>query len=457
MNLKHNDKYDSQKIRNENLEAQRAAAEAISTSRSVLETTMMQGDQIQNISNLHEEQEYMVKRADRLVRGMTWKGWFLNKFTHDVKPPNAPNNPQVEQKNNAQAPMKVSNTLLPPLENLPDELQAAVYVIMNYEGNVKLLEQCDTNTDYMLLSETCNQLKLHARQSLRSHSHHRNSEIVKHLQQSLDKIEVVHADNLNKMDKAKTRPKVSVDQGKSTIFSGRSNSDDQKPSWEKTTNLELQNRMKDQDEHLAILEQSIQELRHNGTAIGSTVEHQNRLLTNVNNGVDTLREDMNMVSRKAERQANRSKWMLPKAKILRKVAIQHVASGKYLSVEPHSGNTLSLHTVFHPEMSTFEIHGRPNSHLIGFKNLCSKTFLGQSFFGAIVCNATRYGRNEEWELDDDSIKNTKLLCACANGGSGGWIEVDDSNNKFAVKGHDRLSKQKATLWEIIVIETIEDS
>jgi hypothetical protein len=404
----------------------------------------------------------MVKRADRLVRGMTWRGWLLNKFTNDAKPPNKPNDtfkqdPNLIMENNIQVPMKASNTFLPPIENIPDKLHASAYLIMNYEGNVKLLEQCDTYADYKLLSETCDQLKLQVRQSLQqTHLHPNHSNIMKLMQHSLDNIEVLHSENLNKIGKKMKQPRISVDESKSSIFNGNSHEHDQKP-WEKTSSLELQTRMKDQDEHLAILEQSIQELRHNGAVIGSSVEHQNRLLTNVNDGVDTLREDMNMVSRKAERQANRSKWMLPKAKVLRKVTIQHATSRKYLSIEPHNGNKLSLHATFHPEMSTFEIHGRPKSHLIGFKNLCSNTFLGQSFFGAIVCNATRYGRNEEWELDDDSMQNTKLLCASANGGSGGWIELDGSTDTFTVKGHDRLSKQNATLWHITTIEVVHDS
>ena len=462
MNMKQDIEYDREELRNENLEAQRSAAEAISTSRAVLETTMMQGDQIQNISNLHKEQEYMVKRADRLVRGMTWRGWLLNKFTNDVKPPNTANNSfnpdlnLVMTKNTTQASMKVSQTFLPSMENIPDDLHGSVYLIMNYEGNVKLLEQCDTHADFKLLSDSCDQLKRQARQSLQKHLHHNCSDIMNRIQQSLDKIEALHAENLDKVEKKMNEQISNLDQGKSVIFRGHSNSSNQN-AWKKTANIALQNRIKDQDEHLAILEQSIQELKHNGTVIGSTIEHQNRLLTDVNDGVDILKEDMNMVSRKAERQTRRSMWRVSRAKILRKVTIQHVTSGKYLSVEPHNGNKLCLHTRFHPEMSLFEIHGRPNSHLIGFKNICSKTFLGQSFFGAIVCNATRYGRNEEWELEDDSMKNTKLLCASANGGSGGWIEVDESADKFAVKGQDKVSKQKATLWQITVVEIVDDS
>lgn len=73
----------------ENTEAQRAAAEAIELSRSTLETTLCQGEQLDHCDDLRERHKYIVDKSARIVRGMTWSGWVANAFSKDVAPPPA--------------------------------------------------------------------------------------------------------------------------------------------------------------------------------------------------------------------------------------------------------------------------------------------------------------------------------------------------------------------------------
>lgn len=458
MSQQQDDHYDTKKIKEEYIASKRAAVEAISSSRSVIETTLMQGEQIQNMSNLHDQQEYMVKRADRLVRGMTWKGWLLNKFSHPPTPPSfhlVNSNKDDGSRDGDKDFLEFSKELAQYIENIPDDLQGIYFLISNYAGNVKLLQECRIKTEYMVLSDTCHQLKNQARESLNNPRRDASNKIVEQLLKYLHQVESFHTKYSIKLDQVwNNNIYHDCKQERSALFNGHQHSNN-KPqnSWAKTSNIHLQNHIQDQDEHLEFLEKSIQELMHNGNSIGSIVDNQNSLLEKVNNGVETLREDMNMVSRKAERQANRSMWKLRRANVIRSVIIQQVPSGKYLMVEPQYGNKLSLQSHFHSEMSLFEIHERYGSKMVGFKNVCSKTYMGQSFFGAIVCNSTKYGRNEEWELDDDSMKGTKLLCASANGGNGGWLQLEEGSScKFAVLGCDVVDKQKATLWNIVAME-----
>lgn len=68
-------------------DAQRAAVEAVMIGRETLETAVRQGEQLQNAENLADETDYKLDKANRLLKGMTWAGWFSNKFSKDVEPP----------------------------------------------------------------------------------------------------------------------------------------------------------------------------------------------------------------------------------------------------------------------------------------------------------------------------------------------------------------------------------
>lgn len=102
------------------------------------------------------------------------------------------------------------------------------------------------------------------------------------------------------------------------------------------------------------------------------------------------------------------------------------------------------------------MHERRNSDLVGFMNKCTRTWLGQSTLGYIVCNAKKFGRNEEWDIDESNdigMGRSKLLCACANWGNGGWLKVDEQNESFAIGNYDSQEKKSASTWSIVIHDT----
>ena len=112
-----------------------------------------------------------------------------------------------------------------------------------------------------------------------------------------------------------------------------------------------------------------------------------------------------------------------------------------------------MHDDLHPDLSIFEVHERRGSSLIGFMNKCSRTWLGQSGLGYIVCNAKKFGQKEEWEIDDsDDMTITKILCASAHWGNGGWLQVDEANEAFSVGDYDADAKNKASMWSIVILD-----
>jgi len=235
--------------------------------------------------------------------------------------------------------------------------------------------------------------------------------------------------------------------------SGRDNDD---PLWSAkvTNNRELQSRIKQQDEHLDAIGSSIQELLHNGSAIETVLDDQNQILEKLDDGTEDIIEQTKMVARRADRIASRPllPWSSPKSDFKCFVAVEHVETRKFLTIEPHKGNKVVLYEDLHPDLSVFEVHERPDSRLIGFMNICTRKWLGQSTLGYVVCNAKYFGRNEEWELDDGNMERTKVLCASANWGNGGWLKVDDSNGYFSVGGYDSSEKQKASMWSVAVFD-----
>ena len=84
-----------QKLEEENLQALRASVEAVNISRATLETSLAQGEQLQRCEDIHERNKYIVDKSNRIVRGMTWSGWFMNAFSKDVEPPTS--SKQTEQ------------------------------------------------------------------------------------------------------------------------------------------------------------------------------------------------------------------------------------------------------------------------------------------------------------------------------------------------------------------------
>lgn len=149
-------------------------------------------------------------------------------------------------------------------------------------------------------------------------------------------------------------------------------------------------------------------------------------------------------------------WGRPKSNYKYRVAIEHIPTKMYLRVEPHNNKHLALHETLHPEMSTFECHVRREYNLIGFKNVCTGTWLGRSTFGSTVCSAKVFGSNEEWEIDDDMTR-TKLLCAAANMGNGGWLICSEDTQNFSITRHDVDGRAKATLWNIVIVSDNEET
>lgn len=238
-------------------------------------------------------------------------------------------------------------------------------------------------------------------------------------------------------------------------------------------NMQLNSKYTQQEQHLNVLSSNLEELQYMGNSIGSSLQEQHELLNGMDGQAEDLIDQTKMVVRRADKISQRSIWRSVKSDFKCWVILQHLPSNRYLTVLPHrTGNTVSLEEDFRSDSAIFGVYTRRKSEsTIGFLNKCTNRWMGQSMlFGYVACSASRFGYREEWELDDaigqngeefeldDSIaRNTKILCCCANGGQGGWLDVDETSGAFEIGEFDIASKNKAPIWSVVVLDDAEKS
>ena len=306
-----------QKLDEENIAALQASAEAVSISRATLETTLAQSDQLQHCEDIHERNKYIVEKSGRIVRGMTWSGWMMNAFSKNSEPPTDKSSRADRMKEYVYSTTgnSVSSVLTESeINDLPQELQNPARMFQNYQCNVLLLEKCQNQQEYDTCLEICKKLHSSAKQAIGdadgSSASIKGNRLSGMSMQSLrrlgKKIDEVHDQQYGIVQRIGNRFQTDIQASEV----GRNPNSLANPKanrlWANTDNSALQQRIDKQDEHLNALAGSIQELLHNGAAIGATFESQNQLLDKLGTETDDLTEHTKLVSRRADRLSHRS-------------------------------------------------------------------------------------------------------------------------------------------------------
>lgn len=310
-----------QKLEEENLQALRASVEAVNISRATLETSLAQGEQLQRCEDIHERNKYIVDKSNRIVRGMTWSGWFMNAFSKDVEPPtSSKQTEQSEQIGRNTDDSNLSSIISQSdVARYPVELRNVAMMIQNYKCNVILLQNSQ-NHEFDTCLEICT--KLHDSIVTKNNELKRNGyngvkldgRNMQHLRTLEKKLQEVY-DFQYKTVQARRNNRDGQNRnsfGSSTFPRNNSSKPSSQPKFSSsslissTTNKELQDRIERQDNHLNMLASNIEELMHNGNAIGATLESQSQLLDKLDSETDDLHEKTKMVTRRADRLAHRS-------------------------------------------------------------------------------------------------------------------------------------------------------
>ena len=351
-----------------NLQAQQASFEAISISRSTLQITQTQGEQLNHCHDLQIRNDYINQKSNRLIRGMTWRGWIQNLISRDIEPPpggiathsadttttNNNNNNSSNSSNNSSTSTKNihhdNNNIISLLQSVPTQLLKQASFITNYNSNVFLLQQCTSGTnstsstiqDYKSCLDICNKSKIATEQCLLlldqrqrnthiSTTHTEDDKISedvileweKKLVDVFQQIQELHSSLILSQEELElifsNNSRNNRNTNAATTRSSNSNIDNQSgdpfakliskattTTKSQSSHQTLHTQYQEQEDHIDILSNNIQELLHNTASISMVLDEQNSILDSLNDGADDLIESTKMVSRKADRVKSRS-------------------------------------------------------------------------------------------------------------------------------------------------------
>lgn len=429
--------------------AQQAASEAVMVGRETLEAAVHQGEQLERAEKMADETEYIVDKANRVLRGMTWSGWLANKFSNEVESP--------EYKT---AQKERRSILGPPksYEDTPPSCALASQAVQNYHLNLQVLENCETEEQTGTCRLICDDMHRQARLQITQ------------VLTALEKKEADGEGDTSKQDgKAKNfalqlqedtqklRQRQLIlqqsQQGPRTPSATSSTSDEKRKLFGKDTNSTLTKTgnvslvdkvTQQQDEHLNIVTQHLQELGSLAGNLNMSLLQQSEVLDSLDTKNENLHFKTNTMNRRTERFIKDKSWGQPKAEFLHYASIQHQLSGRYLAVAPNNNSTLVLNTVLN-ERCIFGIYQK--KRVIGLQNKYSRKWVGQGLMGQLTCSANAFQRREEWEIDGEP-NDTTLLIVSAGWGNGGYLLLDQEGKGTLpiIGGGDIATKKIAPKW-----------
>jgi hypothetical protein len=455
---------DVNKCLEEYRDAQRAAMESIQVGRATADAVHRQGEQLRRADALADDTQYKLDRATRILKGMTWSGWVTNLFTADVKAPDLDSAATATTGTSRTGPVPPSSSLafssgLPDLsryEEFPASCRSAVQSIRNYHANVTVLSQCETaeqkdtcvvicDSMYGAATSEVERLQSTSKQALEAYmmelrkdleTLRRNQKLVQNqiimpqpgLEMHTPTEDSVHDKQKEELFGRKPAPN---QQQRSPVVAAAAAA----PS----KSIQEQH----QDQHLEVIAASLGELGSIANSLREGLHNQNGILESLDGKSENVLETSKMVSRRADRLVQKKLWTPVKPVFAATITIRHKDTGKYLAI---LASEVYLVNQFNPITCSFDLYKRQGS-IVGLQSHANRRWLGQSFLtGALSCAASAFGRREELELDSD-WKESRLLCASAGWGQGGYLQVNGESFAVSIGGlHER---KKAAVFVII--------
>ncbi|KAL3938189.1 MAG: hypothetical protein SGARI_001844, partial [Bacillariaceae sp.] len=395
-------------------DAQRAAVEAITTGRETLETVVRQGEQLQNAETMAEETEYKLDKADRILKGMTWAGWFSNKFSKDVEPP-------VYTQGSGDGTDAARSILGPPkvYDNVPESCTAAAQAVQNYHANLQVLEDCETNEQIAtckLICDNMHDMAVKRAVSLTIDNRSSTTSTTRFAERLKSDIETLRQRQLalQQMRRGLSVAGVTVDDTRSTKTTLMKNAKKIKNDKPETEKLPLDSVQKQQEDHLDTMAKHLDELGSLAGNLNTTLSSHGETLDSLDEKNESMLFKTKMVTRRADRLIQKKSWVKEKAEFVMYAWIKEQISGQYLSVAPNNDSTLVLSNILN-ERCIFGLWKR--KQVMGLQNQYNMKWAGQSLLGQLTCSANTFGRREEWDMDED-WSSTTLIVASAGWGHG---------------------------------------
>ena len=435
----------------EYLAAQRAGIEALHIGRATLTQAQQQGEQLDRAQTLADETDYKLQRAARVLRGMTWSGWVANMFSKSVGPP-PPSS--AGRHHDVDEPPDV-------YEGLPAPCQETAQCIQNYHANVKVLEACETEEQKATCRIICDDMFRQAMKALDDLHHNassNNNEMQGYALQFAKDLEILRnrqqttQQRIREKDLMGTTTTTTATNAKDQLFASSSSSALPSASLTTTTTTTTSPmaqhtlaRQQEQDQHLNFISQTLGELGSIATTLNQSISQQTETLEQLDTKSDNIIEKQAMVNRRTERLIQNKSWTPVKPTFDRTVSIRHVKTGFYLAVRSTKGD-LCLTPTFHAETCVFGLWKR-QGQIFGLKNEFNRKWVGQGLLGGLTCTAGSFGRREEWEVsNNDNWQDTKLVCASAGWGNGGYLLVRRKDFALLLGSNTAQDREHAAVW-----------
>mmetsp|Transcript_102533 Transcript_102533/g.293556 ORF Transcript_102533/g.293556 Transcript_102533/m.293556 type:complete len:323 (+) Transcript_102533:690-1658(+) len=210
-----------------------------------------------------------------------------------------------------------------------------------------------------------------------------------------------------------------------------------------STGSVAQQQFEAQDRYLEAQLENIEEMSRMGTVMSGAIAGQIDQVNGMTDQVDDMQDETRALTRMAGRMHSKVRG---KPVMRGWIALQHVASGKYLDLV---GEELVLAQQLR-NTGRWEAHERDGDGVSGLKSVVSRRWVGQSMTGKIRCRASAFGTWEEWDICYD--RPAALLCCSANSGGGGWVIVDEETEKLVAGDGTLKDKKRAAMWRVIEID-----
>ena len=266
----------------EYLDAKRAAVEAVEVGRETLAEASRQGEQLQNADRMADHTRFALDKSARILRGMTWSGWFANLVSKDIK----------EEDYLAVEKNKPTEGLCA-YEDVPEIGSQAAQAIQNMQANLLVLEACETDEQRKMCVHVCDDMYEKAAKEV-SKLHSNGDDL------SLSLVKRFLTD-LSKLRGRLKACKKKMQQSRSTA--PNSTSADLSPAKESVSSPQQTKDpvMAEQDEHLAFISQNLGELTNIAHSLHETFATQSKLVDSLDEKSDEILDKSKMVIRRSDR------------------------------------------------------------------------------------------------------------------------------------------------------------
>ena len=392
----------TQQLPEEYLNAQRLAIDAVQIGRATMEATARQGEQLSHAEKTANETQYALDKSNRLLKGMTWSGWVSNMFNKDVE--EIPSTSDDERLISYQR------------EEISSVAQPTAQTIQNYQANLMIYDSCDTREQKKTCQMVCDnmyqvalvelakleQVPTDAQTQILKHQFRKDLSFLRHRQ-----------DQKQQMKHCSVPSRGSLSTSNQLVTKGRSD--------ESLIHTH-------QEHHLDILATNLGELNTMAHSLSEMMGHHQKVMESLDSKSENMYETSKTVTRRADRLLQHKSWTAAKKTFDCYVNIRQLSNGRYLT-DIHG----ALHFLDKPSPSAIFAVWRKDGGMIGLCNKTSRKWIGQTLLGGLACSSSTLGQREEWQVDDDWNK-TRLLCASAGWGSGGYLLVKEGQLQIGAGG-----------------------